>query len=111
MLPLFNFKMAINSAAIRMAGKLAGVLGLTVGLPAVIARKHGEHAGISNPMTSGIGGTVGYGLLTPLISPAAAIAYGQGHQAGRERANTKALQQLIAQQQMPTMQPNLPIYY
>jgi hypothetical protein len=99
------------SPAMRMAGQLAASLGIVAGVPAVIARKHGESAGFSNPATSGIGGTVGYGLLSPLVTPMAAIAYGQGHQFGREKAKAIALQQQRQQQQVPTMQPVLPINY
>ena len=95
--------MYVNPAAIgqgvRMAGQILGNVarvypaqtaagaGLLVGVPAVMARRQGELEGYYNPEHSGIGGTVSRGLFNPL----AGIAYGQGHQAGRERAQPNEL--------------------
>lgn len=75
----------MNLQQLRMAGQIAAQAGIAVGLPALIARKHGEMSGQVNPNTKGIIGTAAYGTL--LANPFAALAYYQGHKAGRARAN------------------------
>ena len=78
-----------GSAAVARAypAQTAAGAGLLVGVPAVMARRQGELEGYYNPEHSGIGGTVSRGLFNPL----AGIAYGQGHEAGRERAQPNEL--------------------
>ena len=68
--------------------EVAAMLGIGFGIPALIANWHGRSAGYSDPSRGGIGGTIGYGLLG---SPLAGIAYGQGHQAGRNAATLQMM--------------------
>ena len=80
------------STGVRLANtalpEVAALLGLTVGVPSLIANWHGRHAGYSDPSKGGLGGTIGYGLFG---SPIAGIAYGQGHQAGRNAASMQMM--------------------
>ena len=65
------------SPGMRFAG---AALGLGA-LPSIIARIQGERLGYADPSKSGLGGSLGYAAFA---GPLAAIAYGQGHAAGRE---------------------------
>ncbi len=80
------FISAMLSPGFRLAGAALGL-----GVPAIVARIHGEKAGYADPTKGGMGGTLGYGLM---LNPLAGIAYGQGHAAGRERAKDAAIQNL-----------------
>tara|TARA_R100001082_G_scaffold60419_1_gene33610 strand:- start:166 stop:459 length:294 start_codon:yes stop_codon:yes gene_type:complete len=71
------------------APQVAAMLGLGLGIPALLANWHGRSAGYADPSRGGLGGTIGYGLLTG--TPLAGIAYGQGHQAGRNAATVEML--------------------
>jgi len=75
------------SPGIRLAG---AALGLATA-PSLIARMHGERAGYADPTKGGLGGTLGYAAFG---GPLAAIAYGQGHAAGREKAKNKGIENL-----------------
>ncbi len=68
--------------------QVAAMLGIGLGVPALAARWHGHSAGYADPSRGGLGGTIGYGLLS---NPLSGIAYGQGHQAGRNAATVEML--------------------
>ncbi len=68
--------------------QVAAMLGIGIGIPALIANWHGRSAGYADPSKGGLGGTIGYGLLS---NPISGIAYGQGHQAGRNAATVAML--------------------
>jgi len=82
---------------VRMAGQVLGALGgvakaypaqaalvgTALAAPPVLGYTHGRVAGYNDPSKGGLGGTVGYGFFG---SPIAGLAYGLGHQGGREAA-------------------------
>ncbi len=86
---------------VRMAGQVLGalggvakaypaqaaLLGGAIAAPPVLGYTHGRVAGYNDPSKGGLGGTVGYGFFG---SPLAGLAYGLGHQGGREAATNAA---------------------
>lgn len=86
---------------VRMAGQVLGalggvakaypaqaaLLGTAMAAPPILGYTHGRVAGYNDPSKGGLGGTVGYGFFG---SPIAGLAYGLGHQGGREAATGAA---------------------
>ena len=87
--------------ALRMAGQIGAGLGAVAktypvqtalvgaGLGSIpVAAIHGEKAAYADPTRSGLGGTLGYGLLA---NPIAGAAYGLGHERGRTKAQDQVM--------------------
>ena len=87
---------------VRMAGQVLGglgavakaypaqaaLLGAGVVAPPILGYTHGRVAGYNDPSKGGLGGTLGY---TVLGNPLGGLAYGLGHQGGREAAQPNDL--------------------